>query len=159
MNKQALTIEELAAEVSRLLAAHGLSAQPDGRVSSSADLRTVRYYATLGLVDRPRIVDREARYGRRHVLQFAAVKALQAASCSLAEIQERLYGRSEAELQAILVSMRREPDLRPIVWREVTLEPGLKVFVEQGWTSRSDPSALEEKIRAAVAALMKGAPS
>jgi hypothetical protein len=69
-----LTLDELSTEVGRLLEEKALlEAQADGRGARAApDARTVRYYGTLGLVDRPSIVDREARYGRRHVLQLVA---------------------------------------------------------------------------------------
>src|SRR5437867_10515760 len=95
------TLEELSAEVERELGERGLlGAAPDPRVSAAPDARTVRYYTTLGLIDRPTIVGRQARYGRRHLRQLVAIKALQAGALPLAEIQQRLYGRTEAELAA-----------------------------------------------------------
>ena len=154
----ALTLEELSAEVGRLLEEKALmEAQADGRVAAAPDARTVRYYGTLGLVDRPSIVDREARYGRRHVLQLVAVKALQARGLPLAGIQEQLYGRSNSELETLLQAVSedrpRPAAVRPLRWREVTVEPGLKLMVEDGWATRLSPAALEERIRAALAAL------
>ncbi len=153
-------LDGLTAEVGRLLEELGLlDAQPDGRVTAAPDIRTIRYYAGLGLVDKPRYEGREARYGRRHVLQLAAIKALQAAELSLAEIQERLYARSAAELESILAAVRDEQRHRPVAplrtvrWREVTVVPGLKVLAEDGWSPGTDPAALETKLRAAVAAL------
>ncbi|HXF58729.1 MAG TPA: MerR family transcriptional regulator [Candidatus Saccharimonadales bacterium] len=154
----ALTLDELSLEVSRLLEEKALlEAQGDGRVAAAPDARTVRYYGTLGLVDRPSIVEREARYGRRHVLQLVAVKALQARGLPLAEIQARLYGRSNSELETLLSAVSqdqaRPAGVRALRWREVTVEPGLKVMVEDGWAPRLSPAALEERIRAALAAL------
>lgn len=154
----ALTLDELSLEVSRLLEEKALlEAQADGRVAAAPDARTVRYYGTLGLVDRPAIVEREARYGRRHVLQLVAVKALQARGLPLAEIQARLYGRSNSELETLLSAVSQErprpAGIRALRWREVTVEPGLKVMVEDGWAPRSSSAALEERIRAALAAL------
>ncbi len=154
----ALTLEELSAEVGRLLEEKALlEAQADGRVAAAPDARTVRYYGTLGLVDRPSIVDREARYGRRHVLQLVAVKALQARGMPLAGIQEQLYGRSNSELETLLHAVSeqrpRPQAVRPLRWREVTVEPGLKLMVEDSWATRLSPAALEERIRAALAAL------
>src|SRR5215467_1345946 len=71
--KSRLTLDELAGEVETLLAQKSLlEAQADGRISAAPDPRTVRYYTTLGLLDRPEIVAREARYARRHVLQLCA---------------------------------------------------------------------------------------
>jgi DNA-binding transcriptional MerR regulator len=154
-----ITLEELCGRVERRLAEMGLlDAQGDGRVSAAPDARTVRYYGTLGLVDRPRIVDREARYGGRQVLQVVAVKALQALGLPLAEVQARLYGRSNPELETLLRGVAEErrgrtPPLRALTWREVALEPGLKLMVEESWSPRTSREALEDRIRAALAAL------
>ena len=153
-----LTLDELSQEVARLLEDKALlEAQADRRVAAAPDARTVRYYGTLGLVDRPSIVEREARYGQRHVLQLVAVKALQARGLPLAEIQARLYGRSNSELETLLSAVQQErprpAGIRALRWREVTVEPGLKVMVEDGWAPRSSSAALEERIRAALAAL------
>jgi DNA-binding transcriptional MerR regulator len=153
-----LSLDELSREVGRLLEGKALlDAQADGRVAAVPDARTVRYYGTLGLVDRPAIVDREARYGRRHVLQLVAIKALQARGLPLAEIQRQLYGRSNSELETLLGSVSQEQPraaaVRAVRWREVAIEPGLKVMAEEGWAPRLSPAVLEERIRAALAAL------
>ncbi len=150
-----LTLEELCERVSQLLIRNGLlNAQQDGRVSPAPEVRTIRYYATLGLIDRPRILDRQARYGRRHVAQLLAIKALQRSFLPLADIQARLYGRSTEELEAIVASLpRAKAEIRSVLWREVTIEPGLKLQVEHGWSGPSDPESLLERIRAALAAL------
>jgi DNA-binding transcriptional MerR regulator len=153
-----LSLDELSLEVGRLLEEKALlGAQADGRVAAAPDARTVRYYGTLGLVDRPSIVDQKARYGRRHVLQLVAVKALQARGLPLTEIQARLYGCSNSELETLLKAVSQDrpgPDaVRALRWREVTVVPGLKVMVEDGWAPRLSAAALEERIRAALAAL------
>src|SRR5215470_5008174 len=130
------SLEELSAEVARQLAARGLlGAAPDPRVSAAPDARTVRYYTTLGLLDRPTIVSRQARYSQRHLVQLLAIKALQAATLPLADIQERLFGRSDAELQALVGSLasaatqraqiRRGPAALRL--RELALAPGLRL--------------------------------
>jgi DNA-binding transcriptional MerR regulator len=156
------TLAELAGQVQEMLSSHGLlEAQDDGRVSAAPDPRTVRYYTTLGLLDRPEIVSREARYGRRHVLQLGAIKALQAIGLPLGEIQSRLYGKSEAELETLVASVARSRAEKPaavsaMTWREITIEPGLKIMAEGGWTPRTSMAALEERIRAALAALKRG---
>jgi hypothetical protein len=155
-----LTLEELCALVVAELDRRGLrDAQADGRVSPAPDERTVRYYATFGLVDRPVREGREVRYGRRHLLQILAVKALQARGTGLAEIQTRVYARSNSELETLL---RAEEEARAatappappsVVWREVALEPGLKLMIEDGWAPGLSPDVLEHKVRAALAAL------
>jgi DNA-binding transcriptional MerR regulator len=160
---ETLSLEDLSAAVGERLAGLGLlEAQRDGRIAPAPDARTIRYYTTLGLLDRPRIIDREARYGRRHVLQLVAIKALQAQSLPLAEVQERLYGKSEAELEATLAALapaeagERRTKVRAVTWREVTIEPGLKLLAEDGWAPRLEGAALERRIRAALAALTGG---
>jgi len=122
----AMSLEELTLEAGRLLEDMGLlQAQADGRVAAAPDARTVRYYGTLGLVDRPVIVEREARYGRRHLLQLVAVKALQARGLPLAEVQARLYGSSNPELENLLKAVSQDrphpPAVTPLLWREVTV--------------------------------------
>ena len=86
-----MSLEQLSQEVARLMQAEfGVSelAAKDQRVSSLPDARTIRYYTTLGLLDRPFIDGRQARYGQRHVLQLLAVKALQSMQFPLARVQE-----------------------------------------------------------------------
>ncbi|HWT85302.1 MAG TPA: MerR family transcriptional regulator, partial [Myxococcales bacterium] len=74
-----MLLDELSTRVAGELAERGLhGAAADGRVSAAPDSRTVRYYTTLGLLDRPTIEARQARYGERHLLQLLAIKALQA---------------------------------------------------------------------------------
>jgi DNA-binding transcriptional MerR regulator len=153
-------LEELSDEVARELERRGLlGASPDARVSAAPDARTVRYYTTLGLLDRPAIENRQARYGKRHMLQLLAIKALQAFDLPLAEIQQRLYARSDAELEKLVSALSKEaaarktePELPALNLREVVLEPGLRLVAEEGWSPR-DAEAIERKIRAAVAAL------
>lgn len=73
----------------------------DGRVRARPDGRTLRYYATIGLLDRPERNGRVGTYGRRHLLQTLAIKRLQAEGASLAEIQARLIGLTGEELEPI----------------------------------------------------------
>lgn len=77
--------------------------QANGQVSVVPDARTLRYYTTLGLLDRPAEVrGRRSFYGARHVLQAVAIKALQAEGLALQEIQQRLAGRTNDELTAVV---------------------------------------------------------
>jgi len=152
-----LSLDDLSTEVGGALSRLGLlGAAPDARVSAAPDARTVRYYTTLGVLDRPVIVGRQARYGQRHLLQLLAIKGLQVRGLPLAEIQERLYGRSDAELEALVEALARDaaeapaPQIVATSVREVIIEPGLRLLVEEGY--RPD-SGVEGKIRAALAAL------
>src|SRR5690606_21809637 len=96
------TIAELGAEVSRALEASGYVPPANGQVRAVPDLRTIRYYTSLGLLDRPlEMQGRTALYGRRHLLQLVAIKRLQAEGRSLGEIQAELAALDDRALQAV----------------------------------------------------------
>lgn len=95
------TLDELVQRVTDEVTRLGLP-RPNGQVSAVPDGRTLRYYGTLGLLDRPvEVRGRRAYYGPRHLLQAVAVKALQAEGLPLQEIQHRLAGRSDEELRQL----------------------------------------------------------
>jgi DNA-binding transcriptional MerR regulator len=80
------TLSDLVAEAAAHLAA--LPPPRNGQVRAVPDERTIRYYAALGLLDRPAAMrGRTALYGRRHLAQVVAIKRMQGAGKSLAEIQ------------------------------------------------------------------------
>ncbi len=86
------TIDALGARVAAALA-HDYQEPENGQVRAVPDRRTIRYYTTLGLIDRPaQMHGRTALYSRRHLEQLVAIKRLQAAGLSLAEVQSRLAG-------------------------------------------------------------------
>jgi hypothetical protein len=94
------TLEELLARVRASLA----SAYPGVANRQAADLpniRAIRWYTQLGLVDRPSSVGRTAAYGARHLRQIVAIKRLQAQGFSLVEIQQQLAGIGDDALAAI----------------------------------------------------------
>src|SRR6516162_7902692 len=94
------TLAELCAEVAQALAED--ASQVNGRTREVPDLRTIRYYTTLGLIDRPAAMrGRTALYGRRHLLQLVAIKRLQAKGHTLAELQRQLLGLTDSELAKI----------------------------------------------------------
>src|ERR1700730_10562045 len=95
------TLDELGARVALALAV-GYDGQASKRVRDVPDRRTIRYYTTLGLIDRPaEMRGRTALYGRLHLLHLVSIKRLQAAGLSLAEVQARLLGRTDAELAEV----------------------------------------------------------
>ncbi|MBV8763176.1 MAG: MerR family transcriptional regulator [Deltaproteobacteria bacterium] len=80
------TLAELVAEAASWIAT--LPPPKNGQVRAVPDERTVRYYAALGLLDRPAAMrGRTAIYGKRHLAQVIAIKRLQSAGHSLADIQ------------------------------------------------------------------------
>ena len=62
----------------------------------------MRWYATIGLVDRPAAMrGRTALYSARHLVQIVAVKRLQAQGLSLAEVQAELTGATDKTLRRV----------------------------------------------------------
>jgi DNA-binding transcriptional MerR regulator len=95
------TIEELAAQVALALSVD-YEGPGDGRTREVPDLRTIRYYTTLGLIDRPAAMrGRTALYGQRHLLQLVAIKRLQSKGLTLGELQQRLVGLTDTELAEV----------------------------------------------------------
>lgn len=95
------TLDELVRRAGEMLAAGDVRA-PNGRVTPLPDRRVVRWYSTIGLVDRPLAYrGRTALYGPRHLLQVVAVKRRQAEGRSLADIQAELTGATNTTLQAV----------------------------------------------------------
>lgn len=95
------TLEQLSERVAEALAVD-YDGQRNGRVREVPNGRTIRWYTTIGLVDRPAAMrGRTAMYGRRHLLQLVAVKRLQAAGHQLDEVQQALLGNTDASLERI----------------------------------------------------------
>ena len=91
--------------------AEGYDGPPNGRVRDVPDQRTIRYYTTLGLLDRAaEMRGRTALYGRRHLLQLVAIKKLQAQGQTLAEVQRALTGQTDAGLARLAGLSRGEPE-------------------------------------------------
>ncbi|HEV3260720.1 MAG TPA: MerR family transcriptional regulator [Gemmataceae bacterium] len=100
-NESLWTIDELSARVAAALSMDS-PGQANGRVREVPDLRTIRYYTTLGLIDRPaEMQGRTALYGRRHLMQIVAIKRLQGRGQSLADIQQQLVGLTDATLSRL----------------------------------------------------------
>ncbi|BCJ46635.1 hypothetical protein GCM10010168_38420 [Actinoplanes ianthinogenes] len=129
------TMEELVDRVRAALAAE-YSGAPNGRVRDLPDRRSIRWYSTIGLVDRPLGTrGRNALYGPRHLLQLVAIKRLQAAGRTLAEIQAELAGAPEevltevARVPADLLSGDPSPapeaTTRPPFWKAAPAAPAV----------------------------------
>src|SRR3954469_10584069 len=97
-NQELWTIDELGSRVALALSVD-YDGQASGRVRDVPDRRTIRYYTTLGLIDRPaEMRGRTAYYGARHLMQLAAIKRLQARGLSLAAGQRQLVGLGDPAL-------------------------------------------------------------
>jgi DNA-binding transcriptional MerR regulator len=94
------TLDELVRRAAAALAGPAYPGSPNGRVRDVPDRRTVRWYTTIGVVDRPTAMQgRTALYSVRHLRQIVAVKRLQAQGHSLAEVQAELAGATDATLR------------------------------------------------------------
>src|SRR5215216_3301199 len=101
MHEPRWTLDELAERVDTALAVD-YSGPPSGRVRAVPDRRAIRWYTTIGLVDRPVAHrGRTALYGPRHLLQLVAVKRLQARGLPLVAIQQELAGATDTDLERV----------------------------------------------------------
>lgn len=113
-------------------APHGTSGTPErfsiDELSTLAGVtpRTVRYYISEGLIDRPEGEKRGAHYLRRHLEQLLLVRRWTDAGISLERVRELIAGAPE------------DPAARPAapgsveVWSRVTVVDGLEVHLEPG---------------------------
>jgi DNA-binding transcriptional MerR regulator len=91
-------MDELVEKVRQALAAE-YSGAGDGRIRDVPDRRAIRWYTTIGLVDRPLgMRGRTALYGPRHLQQLVAIKRRQAAGRSLSQIQGEINWLSDDQL-------------------------------------------------------------
>lgn len=93
----------------------------NGQVRAIPDERTIRYYASIGLLDPPVAMrGRTALYGRRHLAQVVAIKRLQQVGKSLAEIQAMwptLDADTLARMTGVQVAERPRRAAREAFWR------------------------------------------
>lgn len=83
-----------------------LAAAPDtprrGRGRAAPDVRTIRYYTSIGLLAAPLgTAGRAALYGELHLAQLVAIKHLQARGATLDEIRQQLTDASLHDLHKL----------------------------------------------------------
>jgi DNA-binding transcriptional MerR regulator len=101
MDEPRWTLDELAERVDVALAVD-YAGPPSARVRAVPDRRAIRWYTTIGLIDRPVAHQgRTALYGPRHLLQLVAVKRLQASGLPLVAIQRELAGATDTQLARV----------------------------------------------------------
>lgn len=128
------TLDQLCEQVSAALAVDYTGAE-NGRVRAVPDGRTIRWYTTTGLVDRPAAMrGRTALYGRRHLAQLVAIKRLQAQGLPLASIQRELTGATPETLERLAALPAGTPE--PAAASQGA-EPGRSRF----WTAAPPPPA------------------
>jgi len=122
---EAWTLTELVDEVAARLAA--LPSPKNGQVRAVPDDRTIRYYGTIGLLDRPALRGRTALYAARHLAQVVAIKRLQGTGKSLAEIQTMWPQLSDEMLMSLsgvaLAGKGRAPARKEFWKREPVASP------------------------------------
>ena len=104
-----ISIEELVGLIARwtpVVAAR----QSRHKVMEIPSERTIRYYISAGLIDRPlRYEGTRALYGFRHFLQALSIKALQARYFPLRKVRSVISNRTDVELEGVLLRMEGEP--------------------------------------------------
>ncbi len=132
------TIDELGARVAEALSVD-YAGPPNDRIRDVPDCRTIRYYTTLGLLDRPAAMrGRTALYGPRHLMQLVAIKRLQAEGQSLAEVQQRLLGLTDTALGQLARLPDKVPSPPRSAGRSRRPEPAARdAFWKQSPTDRS----------------------
>jgi DNA-binding transcriptional MerR regulator len=120
-----MPLSELADAIAKHMAA--LPAQSNGQIRGIPDERTIRYYTTLGLLDRPlQMRGRTALYGAKHAAQVIAIKRLQTTGKSLADIAAMWGQIDDVQLQAISgVAFERQVMVaaKPAFWRTPVESP------------------------------------
>lgn len=94
-------LDELVAQVALGLSGGDYGGAASGRVRDLPDARAIRYYTTLGILDRPAMQGRTAFYGVRHLRQIVAIKKLQSRGWPLARVQQELAGIDDGALKRI----------------------------------------------------------
>lgn len=99
MSQKNWKLDELAEKSQHFLGAEGES----NRIQWKPNGRQIRYYTTLGLLDKPfGGRGQGATYGPKHLLQLIAIKRLQHQGLKLAKIQPILAGLSTGKLTELL---------------------------------------------------------
>lgn len=152
-------LEGVCLQAADVLAVTGAGAS-DARVRDVPDARTVRYYQSIGLLDRPvRYDGRKAIYAYRHLLQMVCVKLLQAQGLSLAQVQQALAVATTAQLERAVAEALAgrapaaptpmptppTPPTQPAApWQTRELAPGVLVTIDL--QRHPDPEALFSRL-------------
>jgi DNA-binding transcriptional MerR regulator len=138
---EAWTLTELVDEVAARLAA--LPSPKNGQVRAVPDDRTIRYYGTIGLLDRPAMRGRTALYAARHLAQVVAIKRLQGTGKSLAEIQAlwpQLTDDTLMSLSGVALAGKGRAPARKEFWKRAPVaSPAPAPVIEH----RTEPARVE----------------
>lgn len=119
-----------------------VSRQVRYKVTDVPDRRTIRYYMSRGLLDKPAHHGRVALFNYRHVLQLLAIKALQSQYLPLRKTSEIVRAATDQDLEAILLASGKNAQsmargLPPILgapgWRRFKIDEQVELLVEDGF--------------------------
>jgi DNA-binding transcriptional MerR regulator len=154
----------LAAHVAGLVDSIGVRpTNASARAAPSA--RSIRYYVSNGLLDRPEGTGTSATYGYRHFLQLLSVKIRQREGATLESIKlemaaltgdalERRVATSLAAALGATAETRRvnSDGDGPSSWRRVVIADGVELHIRDDSPSANDESvlAMREAVRSAL---------
>ena len=99
MSHECYSISQLAERVNRWCSENNILPLHNG-AGEDVTVRNIRYYQTIGLVDRP--LNASGRgFTRKHHLQLVSIRRLQAKGLSLDRIRTLVSGRTEKELEEL----------------------------------------------------------
>jgi DNA-binding transcriptional MerR regulator len=96
---ETVSAQQLAEMVNRWCDEHRVY-PANGQTGEQINVRNIRYYRTLGLLDPPELGGGQG-FSEKHRLQLIAIRLLQAQGLPLSRIQQLLFGRSLEELSEI----------------------------------------------------------
>ena len=150
-----MMIDQLLAASIQMLGQLGVEQDPQSRVSALPDLRSFRMYRTQKLIDDPNTkVGVAGDYGRKHVLQLAAIKSLQAQRLPLREIRTLLADASDRRLEEVIGNPTRISSDRPATngaasgpeksrrWLHFQPAEGVMVMVAEDVVMSTRPSSI-----------------
>lgn len=159
-------VRGLAAHATALVDSAGLRpTNTSARVAPSA--RAIRYYVSVGLMDRPNGLGTAAFYGYRHLLQLLAVKTRQREGISLEAIRKELVDVTGDALerrvaQALAPALNVAADITALAadneddpspnWQRVPVADGIELHVREDSPAAGEDalSAMREAVRAAI---------
>jgi len=139
----------------------------DRRVSGGFTARTLRHYQTLGCLDAPEKVGKEARYGFRHYLQALMIRKLLHERVAAERIQGLMDGRTNDEYKELLfhgielVARRTDGKAGGTVandppvssaWLRIPVAAGVEIHLREH-TARPKPAELKQWLRTIETAL------
>ncbi|MFQ5575166.1 MAG: MerR family transcriptional regulator [Terriglobia bacterium] len=97
------TVEELVLQAAKLVE-QLVGEQARYNVTQSPDVRTIRFYQSEGVLDKPiKRHGTKAIYGYRHLLQLLAVKRMQADSLPIRLIKEMIRDKDDRALEELIL--------------------------------------------------------